>query len=218
MVRYYGYYSNKSRGMRKKAGTDDHVPALIESAVSSTAFRKNWARLIQKIYQTAPTRATSLLTDSEVSNSSWAAPSVASSFCFSLTNVYPPNPNLLSELRGEIRPRKHSSFFIYLFIHLFQTKRHTNCPTLDPTGTVYFKTVGPDFRICFESTGIVYSFKELIRTDCAFLPFKASVSMRPTPFHCNRFGITETLCSPHRGCCANCFSYVPLSSECSVSI
>ncbi|MCP4624415.1 MAG: hypothetical protein GY850_12920 [bacterium] len=30
MVRYYGFYSNKSRGLRKKAGTDDQVPALIE--------------------------------------------------------------------------------------------------------------------------------------------------------------------------------------------
>jgi hypothetical protein len=35
MVRYYGYYSNKSRGMRKKAGTDDQVPALAESPRSS---------------------------------------------------------------------------------------------------------------------------------------------------------------------------------------
>jgi hypothetical protein len=40
MVRYYGFYSNKSRGMRKKAGSDDQVPALVESAVSSAAFRK----------------------------------------------------------------------------------------------------------------------------------------------------------------------------------
>jgi hypothetical protein len=39
MVRYYGYYSNKSRGMRKKAGSDDRVPALAESAVSSAAFK-----------------------------------------------------------------------------------------------------------------------------------------------------------------------------------
>jgi hypothetical protein len=39
MVRYYGYYSNKSRGMRKRAGTDDQVPALVESAVSSAAFK-----------------------------------------------------------------------------------------------------------------------------------------------------------------------------------
>jgi hypothetical protein len=54
MVRYYGYYSNKSRGMRKKVGMDDQVPALVESAVSSTAFRRNWARLIQKIYQIDP--------------------------------------------------------------------------------------------------------------------------------------------------------------------
>ena len=29
MVRYYGFYSNKSRGLRKKAGTDDQVPALM---------------------------------------------------------------------------------------------------------------------------------------------------------------------------------------------
>jgi len=53
MVRYYGFYSNKSRGLRKKAGTDDQVPALIESEISSKEFRKNWARLIQKIYPAA---------------------------------------------------------------------------------------------------------------------------------------------------------------------
>jgi hypothetical protein len=49
-LRYYGFYSNKSRGLRKKAGTDDQVPALIESEISSKEFRKNWAQLIQKIY------------------------------------------------------------------------------------------------------------------------------------------------------------------------
>lgn len=54
MVRYYGYYSNKSRGMRKKAGSDDQVPALDEYNISTKAFRKNWARLIQKIYQIDP--------------------------------------------------------------------------------------------------------------------------------------------------------------------
>ncbi len=54
MVRYYGFYSNKSRGLRKKAGTDDAVPALIESEVSSKEFRKSWARLIQKIYNVNP--------------------------------------------------------------------------------------------------------------------------------------------------------------------
>jgi hypothetical protein len=44
------FYSNKLRGLRKKAGTDDQIPALIESEVSPKEFRKNWARLIQKIY------------------------------------------------------------------------------------------------------------------------------------------------------------------------
>jgi hypothetical protein len=47
---YYGFYSNKSRGLRKNAGANDDIPALIESEVSSKEFRKNWARLIQKIY------------------------------------------------------------------------------------------------------------------------------------------------------------------------
>ncbi len=54
MVRYYGFYSNKSRGLRKKTGTDDQVPALIEFEISSKEFRKNWARLIQKIYNINP--------------------------------------------------------------------------------------------------------------------------------------------------------------------
>jgi hypothetical protein len=40
--------------MRKKVGIDDQVPAVVESAVSSTAFRRNRARLIQKIYQIDP--------------------------------------------------------------------------------------------------------------------------------------------------------------------
>ena len=52
--RYYGFYFNKSRGLRKKAGIDDDVPALIESEASSKEFRKNWARLIQKIYNVDP--------------------------------------------------------------------------------------------------------------------------------------------------------------------
>jgi hypothetical protein len=30
------------------------VPALVEAGISSTAFRKNWARLIQKIYEIDP--------------------------------------------------------------------------------------------------------------------------------------------------------------------
>ncbi len=54
MVRYYGYDSNKSRGLRKKVGMDDEVPALIDTEMAPKEFRKNWARLIQKIYQVDP--------------------------------------------------------------------------------------------------------------------------------------------------------------------
>jgi hypothetical protein len=54
MVRYYGYYSNKSRGLRKKCGMDDAVPALIDAEMALNEFRKNWPHLIQKIYQADP--------------------------------------------------------------------------------------------------------------------------------------------------------------------
>lgn len=58
MVRYYGYYSNAARGKRKKLGMDDtETPAIIEQE-ADTPYRKkcraNWARLIQKIYETDP--------------------------------------------------------------------------------------------------------------------------------------------------------------------
>jgi hypothetical protein len=50
MCRYYGYYSNKSRGMRNKSGADDAVPALMEPVLTSRVMQKSWARPIQKIY------------------------------------------------------------------------------------------------------------------------------------------------------------------------
>jgi hypothetical protein len=53
MVRYYGYYSNVSRGKRKET-EDDGVPAILEADKSSKGYRKNWARLIQKIYEVDP--------------------------------------------------------------------------------------------------------------------------------------------------------------------
>ncbi|MCJ7684980.1 MAG: transposase, partial [Desulfobacteraceae bacterium] len=54
MVRYYGYYSKVSRGKRKKQDLDDIIPSIMEPEGSSKAFRKNWARLIQKIYEIDP--------------------------------------------------------------------------------------------------------------------------------------------------------------------
>jgi hypothetical protein len=54
MVRYYGYYSNVARGKRKQKGTDDVIPCMTEPEGDVKAFRKNWARLIQKIYEVDP--------------------------------------------------------------------------------------------------------------------------------------------------------------------
>ena len=53
-VRYYGWYSNKSRGMRKKANQNDNIPAVIPNEMFSKEFGQSWARLIQKIYAVDP--------------------------------------------------------------------------------------------------------------------------------------------------------------------
>jgi hypothetical protein len=54
MVRYYGYYSNVCRGQRKKANEDGLVPSILQPDEPSKGYRKNWARLIQKICELDP--------------------------------------------------------------------------------------------------------------------------------------------------------------------
>jgi len=54
MVRYYGHYSNVSRGKRQKEGSDDAIPCILEPQGNVKAFRKSWSRLIQKIYEVDP--------------------------------------------------------------------------------------------------------------------------------------------------------------------
>jgi hypothetical protein len=54
MVRYYGWYSNVTRGKRQKLAEDDAVSCILEPDKSSAACRKSWARLIQKIYEVDP--------------------------------------------------------------------------------------------------------------------------------------------------------------------
>ena len=61
MVRYYGYYSNVSRGKRKKSDQDELIPSILEPDGSSKEHRKNWARLIQKIYEVDPLTCLSAL-------------------------------------------------------------------------------------------------------------------------------------------------------------
>jgi len=54
MVRYYGYYSNASRGRRKKAGIQEIIPYLLQPETTDIQFRKTGSRLIQKIYEVDP--------------------------------------------------------------------------------------------------------------------------------------------------------------------
>ena len=56
MVRYYGYYSNVSRGKRKKADADDKIPCILEPELTDMAFRKNWARFI-RLWRACPPQA-----------------------------------------------------------------------------------------------------------------------------------------------------------------
>ena len=54
MVRYYGFYSNVARGKRKKNEQDELIPSILEPDGSSGEYKRNWARLIQKIYEVDP--------------------------------------------------------------------------------------------------------------------------------------------------------------------
>jgi len=49
-IRYYGYCSNVSRGRREKENRDALIPSILEADEDSKAYRKNWARLIQKTH------------------------------------------------------------------------------------------------------------------------------------------------------------------------
>ena len=54
MVRYYGHYSNVSRGKRQQDGSEEAIPCILEPEGDAKVFRRNWARLIQKIYVVDP--------------------------------------------------------------------------------------------------------------------------------------------------------------------
>ena len=62
IVTYYGFYSNMARGKRKKSDQDELIPSIFEPVEdpdfsgdgTSKEYRKNWTRLIQKIYEVDP--------------------------------------------------------------------------------------------------------------------------------------------------------------------
>ena len=58
LVRYYGWYSNRSRGMRKQQDEDNPLAVTVDEAPVDPAYQSNartaWARLIQKVYEVDP--------------------------------------------------------------------------------------------------------------------------------------------------------------------
>ena len=54
LVKYYGHYSNRARGERRKKDRDTVVPSLLDPDLSSREARRNWAKLIRKIYEVDP--------------------------------------------------------------------------------------------------------------------------------------------------------------------
>jgi len=53
-IRYYGAYANSVRGRQRKRQEAEPIPTVQEPLISSGAFRRNWARLIQKVYEVSP--------------------------------------------------------------------------------------------------------------------------------------------------------------------
>ncbi len=76
LVRYAGWYSNRTRGKRRRMGADAPGVAVEEADVpTASRARSTWARLIHKVYEVdplecpkckGPMRAISLIEDSDV--------------------------------------------------------------------------------------------------------------------------------------------------------
>ncbi len=54
LVRYFGWYSNKSRGIRAKVGDDAPLEQQSTGSLSPSAARRRWAALIKRVWQVDP--------------------------------------------------------------------------------------------------------------------------------------------------------------------
>ena len=57
LIRYYGWYSNKSRGVRKKTAAEASAAssnAAVASATAATRCSQSWAMLIKRVYEVDP--------------------------------------------------------------------------------------------------------------------------------------------------------------------
>lgn len=53
-VRYYGVYANSTRGRERKREAVEEIPTVLEPDLCSREVKRNWARLIRKVYETDP--------------------------------------------------------------------------------------------------------------------------------------------------------------------
>jgi len=54
LIRYYGWYSNKSRGMRKKAAAEAAAESPAAEGASPGRSSQSWAMLIKRVYEVDP--------------------------------------------------------------------------------------------------------------------------------------------------------------------
>ncbi|MBI2404012.1 MAG: transposase [Gemmatimonadetes bacterium] len=58
LQRYYGWYANRTRGIRRRAGVPEPAPAVAAEAVlpALAQARQRWAELLRRIFEVAPLR------------------------------------------------------------------------------------------------------------------------------------------------------------------
>ena len=59
LQRYYGWYANRTRGIRRKAGPDEQPPVAVEAEAVPPALaqaRRRWAELLRRIFEVDPLR------------------------------------------------------------------------------------------------------------------------------------------------------------------
>ncbi len=58
LQRYYGWYANRTRGIRRRAGAHEQPPAVEAESVppSLPEARRRWAELLRRIFEVDPLR------------------------------------------------------------------------------------------------------------------------------------------------------------------
>ena len=101
------YYSKKSKGMRKKAETDDAIPSIAPGEPTSKQFRRRWAMLIQKIYEVDPLCCPNCQNQMRIVSILEAVPPVKKILehldLWETRNLDPPNEDLSHILRTRLR-------------------------------------------------------------------------------------------------------------------